>query len=144
MDRPSPVPSPAGLVVKNGIEQLLLHLRGDTGAVVADSDLDAVTEVLGRRSQRGLVVASICLRFTLRRRVEAVGDQVEQRPRDLLREQIDLASGRIKGPLQGDIEALLLGPRSVIGEIEALLDEGVDIDRAGALLSPDASAATCS
>ena len=43
--------------------------------------------------------------------------------------QIDLTGGRVKGPLQGDIEALLLGPRPVIGEIEALLDQGVDIDR---------------
>ena len=31
--------------------------------------------------------------------------------------------------LQSDIEALLLGPRPVIGEVEAFLDEGVDIDR---------------
>ena len=68
-------------------------------------------------------------RFALRGRVEAIRDQVEQRPRDLLREQIDLASGRVKGPLQGDSEALLLGPRPVIGEVEALIDQGVDIDR---------------
>ena len=34
----------------------------------------------------------------------------------------------IKRSLQRDIEALLLGPRPVIGEIEALLDEGIDID----------------
>jgi hypothetical protein len=42
---------------------------------------------------------------------------------------IDLTCGRVKGPLQGDVEALLLGPRSVISEIEALFDQGVDIDR---------------
>ena len=47
----------------------------------------------------------------------------------LLREQIDLSSGRVKGSLQGDIEALLLGPSPVVGEIEALLDQGVDVDR---------------
>ena len=114
---------------KERVEQLFLHLRRDTGAVVAYPDFDPVAEVLGRRSKRRLVVASICLRFTLGRRIEAVGDQVEQRPRDLLREQIDLASGRVKGPLKGDIEALLLGPRPVIGEIEALIDQGIDIDR---------------
>ena len=34
----------------------------------------------------------------------------------------------IKRLFQRDIEALLLGPRPVIGEIEAFLDEGVDID----------------
>ena len=54
---------------------------------------------------------------------------MRQRPRDLLREQIDLTGGRVKIPFQSDIEALLLGARSVIGEIEALLDQGVDIDR---------------
>ena len=42
---------------------------------------------------------------------------------------VDLTGGRIKGPLQGDVEALLLGAGTVIGEIEALLDEGVDIDQ---------------
>ena len=35
----------------------------------------------------------------------------------------------IKRPFQRDIKALLLGARAVIGEIEALLDESVDIDR---------------
>ena len=35
----------------------------------------------------------------------------------------------IKRPFQRDVEALLLGPRAVIGEIEAFLDHGVDIDR---------------
>ena len=50
--------------------------------------------------------------------------------------QVDLAGGRIERPLQRDVEALLLGPRAVIGEIEAFLDKGIDIDRpvlAGAL-----------
>ena len=35
----------------------------------------------------------------------------------------------IKRPFQLDIEALLLGARPVIGEVEAFLDESVDIDR---------------
>ena len=34
----------------------------------------------------------------------------------------------IKRLFQLDIEALLLGPRPVIGEVEAFLDESVDID----------------
>ena len=57
---------------------------------------------------------------------------------------IDLTGGRVKGPLQSDIEALLLGPRPVIGEIEALLDQGVDIDRPMLARALDASAAACS
>ena len=48
-----------------------------------------------------------------------------------MREKHGLACGRIKGALQSDIESRFLGPRSVIGQIEALLDEGVDIDTPG-------------
>ena len=40
---------------------------------------------------------------------------------------------RVKGPFQGYREALLLGPCPVIGEIEALIDQGVDIQ--GTVLS---------
>ena len=46
---------------KERVEQLLLHLRRDAGAVVAYPDFDLVAEVLGRGGQRRLVVASICL-----------------------------------------------------------------------------------
>ena len=58
---------------EEGVEQLLLHLGGYTGAIVAYLDFDTVAEVLGRGSQRW-----------------------------------------VKGPLQGDIETLLLGPCPVI------------------------------
>ena len=129
MDRPNPVPSPAGFVVKNGLNSFSLTSGGMPVPLSRILYFHAVTEVLGRCSQRRLVVASVRLGLTLRGGVEAVGDQVEQRPRNLLREQIDLTGSRVKGPLQGDCEALLLGSRSVIGEIEALIDQGVDIDR---------------
>ena len=46
--------------------------------------------------------------------------------------------------LQRDIEALLLGPRPVIGEIEAFLDEGIDIDKPVLTRALRASAAACS
>ena len=111
------------------IEHLLLHLGRNAGAVVADPDFHAVAKVLGRGGKGRLVVAAIGFCFALGRRIKAIGNQIEQNPRDVLREHIDLAGGRIEGPLQGDVEALLLGPRAVVGEIEALLDEGVDIDR---------------
>ena len=122
-----PSPFTGRLGRKEWVEQLLLHLGWDAGAVVADPDFDPVTEVLGRGGKRRLVAATIRFGFALCRRVEAVGDEVEQRPRNLLREQINLASGRVKGPFEGDIEALLLGPCPVIGEIEAFLDESIDI-----------------
>src|SRR5580658_2815188 len=107
---------------EEGIEHLLPDLGRNAGAVVAYPDFDAVAEVPGRGSERGLIVAPIWVGFARRNGVEAVRDQVEQRPRDFLREQIDFTRRRVKKPLQGDSEALLLGPRPVIGEIEAFLD----------------------
>ena len=44
-DGPQPSPFTGRLGRKEGIEQLLLRLRRDTGAVVADPNLDAVAEM---------------------------------------------------------------------------------------------------
>ena len=41
---------------------------------------------------------------------------------------ISLTGGRIKRPLQCDIEVLSFGPRPVPGEIEAFLNKGIDVD----------------
>jgi hypothetical protein len=70
----------SGLRSEKRIEDLLLHLGRDAGAVVPDRYFDPVTEVLGAGSKGRLVVASICFRFALRRRIEAVGNQIEQNP----------------------------------------------------------------
>jgi hypothetical protein len=47
MDRPNPVPSLAGLVVKNGLNIFSSHLGRDTGSVVADPDFGAAAKVFG-------------------------------------------------------------------------------------------------
>ena len=57
---------------KEWVEQLLPYLGWNASAVVADTDFDTVSEVFCRGSKRWLVVASSCLRFTLRRRVKAI------------------------------------------------------------------------
>ena len=106
--------------MKNGLKIFSFTSGGNAGAVVADPDLHAVAEVFGRGGQGRLVVAAICFRLALGRRIETVRDQIEQNPCDVLREDVGFASGGIQGPLERDIEALLLGPRPVIGEIEAL------------------------
>jgi hypothetical protein len=123
-----PGPFPGGLRRKERVEQLLLDLGRYAGAVVADSYFHPVTEILGRGSERLLVVASIRFSLTLRRRIEAVRDQIQEYSRDPLRETVNFTCGRIQRTLERDVEPLLLGPRPVIGEVEALLDQGVDID----------------
>ena len=90
------MPSPAGLVVKNGLNNLVLHLGRNARAVVADPDFHAVAEVLGGGSKGWLVVAPIRFRFALGRRIEAVRDQVEQNPCDVLREDVGCTSGGIQ------------------------------------------------
>src|SRR5262249_43480230 len=114
---------------EEGIEHLILNLRWNAGAVVPNPYLHAVAEVLGRGRKSRLIAIATFLFFTPGRRIEAVGDQIQESPRDLLREYVDLASVRIQGPLHIDLEALLLGPCTMIGEIEAVLDERVDGDR---------------
>ena len=44
------------------------------------SDLHTIAKAHGGSSEGRLVVASICFRFALRRRIEAVGNQIEQNP----------------------------------------------------------------
>ena len=67
-----PGPFTGRLGRKERVEQLLLHLGRYAGAVVANPDFDPVAEVLGRGSQRGLVIALIGVHFALGRGVEAV------------------------------------------------------------------------
>jgi hypothetical protein len=69
---PKPVALSGRFRLEEWIEHLLLHVSRNTGAVVADSNFHVVTEALGRGSESGLVVASLRLRFALRRRVKTV------------------------------------------------------------------------
>jgi hypothetical protein len=66
---PKPGALSSGLRREEWIKHLLLHVSRNAGAVVTDPNFDTVTEVLGRRSESGLVVAS---HFALRRCVKTV------------------------------------------------------------------------
>ena len=73
---------------------------------------------------------NVVVRFALAfvRSIEAVGEQVEEHARDVLRRQLDRRNVRAVGPLQDDVEVLILGAGAVIGEIERFLDKGVEVD----------------
>ena len=86
IERPSPVPSPGGLVVKNGLNIFSLTSGGIPVPLSRIFDFHAVPEVLGRGRKHRLIIATIDFRFTLRASVESVRDQVQQNSRDLLRE----------------------------------------------------------
>ena len=107
----------SGFCREERIEHLFLHLGRNADAVVANRDLYAVAEVLRRSDKSRLIAIATILLFAFGRRLEAVGDQVQESTCDLLREYTDLTGGRIKGPLHIDLEALLLCARAVIREI---------------------------
>jgi hypothetical protein len=62
-------------------------------------------------SEQARLAIAIALLFALRRRIEAVRDQVQKCSCNLLREYVDLAGGRIQGSLQRDVKSLLLRSR---------------------------------
>src|ERR1019366_3440712 len=99
IDRPSPVPSPEGLVVKNGLNIFAL---ASSGMPVPLSRIRIST-----LSPRFFVVAeSVGSKpspaSALRRGVESIRYQIEQDPRDLLRIDIGHADGRIEIALKND------------------------------------------
>src|SRR5262249_18213489 len=109
------------------IKHLLLNVSRNSGAVISNPYFNAVTEVVGRGNQNRLMVAFLRLHFALRRRVKAIRNKVEKRPRNLPRQQVDLAGGWIKRCLQLDRKAPLLGSCVVVGTIETFLHESIDI-----------------
>ena len=61
--------------------------------------------------------------------VKPIRDQVQKRPRDFLRVNVR-RTGMIEIALQGDVEIPSLRARPVIGKVQALFDNGIDLDRA--------------
>src|SRR5262245_25120444 len=110
------------------VEHLFFYFRWNTRAVIPNPDFHTIAKALGRGSKGWHVLAAIRFRLALDRRIEAVSDQVQERPRDVMREDISLPCRRIQGPLHGDVEALFLGPCPVPGEIKALLNASIDIN----------------
>src|SRR5262249_37153965 len=117
----------SGFCREERIEHLFLYLGRNASTVVPNAYLYAVAKVLCRSRKSRLKSFAVVLLFTFTCRIEAVGDQVQESPCDLLRKNIDLTGGWIKGPLHIDLEALFLGARTMIGEIKTLLDEGVNV-----------------
>src|SRR4029450_1877411 len=88
---------------------LVLHLGRNTGAIVADADLDAVAKIFGGRGESWLIAVVFTLVLAFSCRVEAIRNHVQQDSRDFLWEKVDLAGSRIERPIQGYVESPLLG-----------------------------------
>ena len=91
-----PGPFAGGLVVKNGLNILSFTSGGMPVPLSRILISTRSPRLLGRGHKGWLVGIAIGLRLALRRRIEAVRDQIEQHPGDLLGEHINLASRWIK------------------------------------------------
>src|SRR5262245_60811760 len=110
------------------VEHLFFYFRWNTGAVIPNPDFHTIAKASCRGHKGWFIAITISVGFTLCCRIKAVRDQVQKHPRDILRKYVGLASGRVERPRHGDVEALFLSACTVIGEIEAFFDQGVDID----------------
>src|SRR5258705_5084347 len=122
---------PSSLTGRLGREERIEYLFPDVGrnagAVITNPDLYAVTEVLRRCRKGRLIAIATILLLALGCGIEAVRDEVQKCSGDLLWEHVDLTGGPIKGPFQFDSAALVLGARTVVGPVVALLREDVCI-----------------
>src|SRR5215831_12544374 len=79
------------------IEHLFPDLRRNPNTIIPDPDLHPVAEALGRGGDCRLESIAAFLPLALGRGIEAIGDQAQEHPRDLLWKSVDLASRRVEG-----------------------------------------------
>src|SRR5215472_5863562 len=119
-----------GLGREERLKQLVPDLGRDAGAIVADANLHSVTEIARRYLQRRAEVGRRVVALSFGGGVEAVAKQVEQDAGHLLRRQLDRGNGRDEIALQSNVEILVPGARPVIGEVERLFDQAIQVDLA--------------
>src|SRR6185312_11950879 len=94
IERPRPVPSPAGLVVKNGLK--ILSFKSGGMPVPLSRMLISTLSPRFLVAALGLIVTAIRSCLTLDCRIEPVGDQVQQNPGDVLWKDVGLTRSRIE------------------------------------------------
>src|SRR5215470_2191094 len=125
-------PKPGALAGRLGreerLEQLVPVFRRNTDAIVAHPDLDASVEPTGRHLQFR-AIRSVALATALVSGIESVADEVEEHASELLRYDVNGCEITVEVVLQCDAKVRILRTGSVIGEVEGLLGERVQIGR---------------
>ena len=118
IERPIPVSSPVGLVVKQGLNIFSLELRRDADAVIANLDLTDLPRFLVVALRTGSQLSLLLLRLTLGAVYSRFNQIFQQRAGDLLRIQVDKTRGGADNDHASAVwEAGLFRPSAVIGEV---------------------------
>jgi len=127
IERPRPVPSPVGLVVKNGWNSF----SRCSGAMPVPLSRTLTSTALRRARVATLSTGAEAvagLAAALIGGIEAVANQVKEHARHVLRHDLDRCEGAVEVAFHRDVEALVLGAGAVIGEVEGLIDQRVEIN----------------
>src|SRR5215472_11959261 len=84
---------------EEGIEHLFPHLRRNSNTIIPDPDLHAVAEAFSRGGNGRLEAIAAFLSLALGCRIETIGDQVQEHPRNFLGKSVDLPSRRVERSL---------------------------------------------
>src|SRR6516225_2973092 len=108
------------------LEQLVPVFQGNTHAIVTHPDFDAFAEFAGRDLQCR-AVSSVALAAPLVGGIEAIAYEVEEHAGQLLRHDVNRCELAVEVVLQRDVEIRILRARPVIGVVQSLLGERVQI-----------------
>src|SRR5215475_2611064 len=78
------------------VEHLFFHFGRNPPTVIPNPDFHTISKASCRGHKRWFIAIAFSLGFTLGRRVKSVGDQIEQNPRDVLREDTFYGSTKAK------------------------------------------------
>src|SRR6516165_9489946 len=127
IERPRHVPSPVGVVVKNGWNSF----SRCSGAMPVPLSRTLTSTALRRARVATLSTGAEAvagLAAALIGGIEAVANQVQEHARHVLRHDVDRREVAVEVAFHRDVEALVLGAGAVIGEVEGLIDQRVEIN----------------
>src|SRR5262245_53649171 len=78
------------------VKHLFHYFRWNTRAVIPNPDFHTIAKASCRGHQGWCIAIASSLSSTLYCRIKAVRDQVQKRPRDVLRKYVGLPSGRVE------------------------------------------------
>src|SRR6516162_7164660 len=93
---PKPGSFSSRLRCEERVEHLFFYFRWNTRAVIPNPDFHTISKAAGRGRKGGFIAIAISFGSTLCRRIEAVRDQVQKHPREILGKYVNLPSGRVE------------------------------------------------